>query len=265
VGNWLARFSAVWKWFEEPDNTSFYFYRGQASALWFSPTFEWLFPLGLAGLAAIAIGARRARGAGDDPFAGAWRFHPRGHVALCLWLAAVAGSLSFVHTVARFRLYVLPFFFVYAAVALVLFVRSLRATRFGDALLVAAIAGGGAWLQHAITSETEADFARPVDYFVAAKLSAEDGRVDRALAFIDQSARSTGDIELGLVIAQELETRRDWTHARATFEHVRDANLAYAQEFERRGAAQAAAQARVVARKAQLGVDRVSAAADKKP
>ncbi len=219
--NWGLRFAAIWKWSEEADNTSYYFYRLYTPSLGFSPTFAWLFPLGFAGAAMLAVGAWRARRAASDGLAQLWNRAPHGHVAMILALALVAGSLSFVHTVARFRLYVTPFFFVYGAAALVQLFASLRASRIGASASVVGAIFVGAILQRSITFDQEAELLRPADFFVAAKISVEQGRYDVARAFTDDGARRyTGDFNLYNALGANLESRGEWRRAADAYSQV---------------------------------------------
>ncbi|MBI5432091.1 MAG: glycosyltransferase family 39 protein [Planctomycetes bacterium] len=221
VGNWWLRWSAVWKRFEEPDNTSFYFYREYSALLASSPTFALLFPLGIAGLVVAAWGAWATRRASRGGGANVALANPRGVLAACALLLAVAGALSFVHTVARFRLYVTPAFFVGAGFALVSTWSALRARRFGAVGAIVGLASLAALFQGAITRETERDRFRPVDWYVAASVSQALGQHERALAFADDSAkRYTGDVNLYLVLGPTFEAAKRWGEARACYERA---------------------------------------------
>lgn len=219
ASNWWQRWTAIWKTFEEPDNTSFDFYRAYVPALKASPTFAVLLPLAFAGMlcAAWAAFARRRGGAKDELL----DFHPRGQAALLVVLATIAFALSFVHTVARFRLYVTPVLFVFAAAALVLAWRSFSARRFGALALLAAVVALASTAQNAITHETERDRFRPVDFFVASTLSVDLGRPAVALAFADDSARVyTGDFNLYVVVGQRFEAAQQWAFAATAYERA---------------------------------------------
>lgn len=217
VGNWWLRWSAVWKRFEEPDNTSFYFYREYSALLASSPTFAWLFPLGVAGLLVAAWAAWRALRSGEH----AALANPRGVLAACALLLAVAGALSFVHTVARFRLYVTPALFVGAGFALASTWSALRAQRTGSVGALVGLAVLAALYQGSITRETERDRFRPVDWYVAASVSQTLGQHERALAFADDSAkRYTGDVNLYLVLGPTFESAKRWSEARACYERA---------------------------------------------
>ncbi len=221
VGNWWLRWCAVWKDFEEADNTSFYFYREQAPALAFSPTFALLFPLGVAGLTVAAWAAlARWRGA-QGPFPELLARHSSGQLAALALLLSVAAALSLVHTVARFRLYATPALFVFAALALLVAWQALRARRFGTLALLLGAAGLAAAFQGAITRETERERFRPVDFYVASLASLELGQIDRALAFADASAqRYTGDSYIYLVLGVRLEAANQLREAQACYERA---------------------------------------------
>jgi hypothetical protein len=218
VGNWWQRWKAIWKTFEEPDNTSFYFFREYVPALKAAPTFTLVFPLAVAGLLAAAFARRR--GGGSDG-SGLFHVHPSGQAALVVVLVTIAVALSFVHTVARFRLYVTPALLVFAAAALVLAWRCVSARRFGAFALLAVVVVLGATAQNAITRETESDRFRPVDFFVAATISSDLGDHAAALAFADDSARTyTGDFNLYVVVGQRLEAARQWRLAATAYQRA---------------------------------------------
>ncbi|MCK6449177.1 MAG: hypothetical protein L6Q99_22500 [Planctomycetes bacterium] len=223
VGNWWLRFSAVWKHFEEADNTSFYFFREYVPVLSASPTFVCLFPLGVAGLAlalvSAGVGALARRRGSSGPWPELLGLHPRGQFAAFVLLAFVALALSFVHTVARFRLYATPALFVFAAFALVAAWQSLRARRLGSLAALALVAVLASFGQHALTRETAAERFRPVDWFVAAKTAAAAGDLERALAFMDDSARRyTGDTYVYAAVGREREDAKDFSAAARCYE-----------------------------------------------
>lgn len=259
VGNWWLRFSAVWKHFEEADNTSFYFYREYVPLLAASPTFVCLFPLGVAGLVVALVGAlarRRGWSGSNGPWPDLLALHPRGQFAAFVLLAFVALALSFVHTVARFRLYATPALFVFAALALVAAWQSLKTRRFGALTGLALVATLAAFGQHALTRETEAERFRPVDWFVAAKTAAAAGDVERALAFMDDSARRyTGDTYVYAAVGREREDAKDLSAARACYER----GFAVLQEVAR--ARRVPFESLAGAREVQAGLARVQTSA----
>ncbi len=221
LGNAWLRWCAVWKSFEVADNTSFYFYREYAPILSLSPTFALLFPLGVAGMFAAAWAALVRRKGGQGPWPELLARHPSGQLAALILLLAVAGALGFVHTVARFRLYVTPALFVFAALALLAGWQALRARRYRALAMIVGVAVVAALFQRAITREPESERFRPVDFYVAALASVDTGQYDRALAFADDSARRyTGDLNMYLVLGSRLETAREWRVAQACYEHA---------------------------------------------
>lgn len=175
-GNWLGRFAAVWQWPEAADSTSFYFYRAHSRTLAVLPTFSALFPLGFAGAVAVVC----SRGSWKR----AWLRHPAGHATMLLYVGAVAGALSLVQTVARFRLYVLPFFFVYAGVAVALAASSWRAKRAGGVAVLALAVVAGVFVQRAATVfEDDVHNSRFVDFAVATMLAAREGQLSAVAQF----------------------------------------------------------------------------------
>jgi hypothetical protein len=157
LGNWARRFAAIWQRFEEADNTSYYLYREQARSLRWLPDFRVVFPAGCAGVLAVAAAAlagrpalARTRGGralarAAAPARPAWERAPAAHVALLVCAASLVLALSFVPVVARFRLHVVPFFWIYAGIAAAILARSLAERRAACAVLlgIAALLAAG--------------------------------------------------------------------------------------------------------------------------
>lgn len=211
LSGWSARFASIWKWPEEADNTSFDFYRARVAVLRWLPTFAFVFPLGFAGALAVIAGAFSARRRGGAPqglFAAAWSARRAAHLALFLHLGLLALALSLVHVVGRFRLYAVPFFWVYAGVLVVLLVRSLRAKRTGAAAALLALAVLGALLQRAFTRESERDLHRLSDFATAAFLAVDAGDYAAARQFVEQGMASPARNPLLYVsLGENLERR----------------------------------------------------------
>ncbi len=223
LANLSTKFSANWLAFEIPDNTSFDFFREHAPVLRFTPTFSVLFPLGLAGVIAIAweglrrkraLAAptkqerKRARRQGEDPvesksLAGK---NLTGHLVLALLFVALTAALSLVHTVARFRMYLVPMFIIYAAIFLAHLWQSLRERRFGHASVLALTAVAGVFLQQSIPSDTFSRGFRWVDYAVAAKLAVERHEFDAVQKYCDEARpKFPGDGSVPAMAGMELE------------------------------------------------------------
>ncbi len=157
LGNWARRFAAIWQRFEEADNTSYYLYREQARSLRPLPDFRVVFPAGCAGALAVAAAALagwpalartrggRALASAAGPARPAWERTPAGHAALLLLTASLVLALSLVPVVARFRLYVVPCFWIYAGVATAVLARALaeRRTACAGLLGLAALLAAG--------------------------------------------------------------------------------------------------------------------------
>lgn len=237
AANWLRRVAAIGAWAEEPDNTSFHFYRDHSWLLALGPTFALLLPLGVAGAVAVGLGAWRARrspGASDDLLVEAWRRHPEGHCVLWLYLAVVAGSLSLVPPVGRFRLYLLPCFVVHAGVGVGLAAAALRGRRPRTVLLLGAVALGAAVVQQASTRAAPRDLRRTADFAIATVLSVEGRQYEAAEAFAEGGVRhSGGDPVLYAELGAHLERHRQW--ARAAVAYQKALAAAPGLDFARQG------------------------------
>ncbi len=175
--NWGKRFAYVWQPHEVADNTSYYLYRNLTRSLRALPTFQVLFPLGCAGALAVfgAAAAARVRGGrappGLDGALAVFRRDPAGHALMVLALLGVVAALSLVHTVARFRLYLVPFFWVYAGVFGVLAWRAVAARRPAPLAWLAALAGAAVVAQAAAESDRNPPRPRTTDHALAFDLA----------------------------------------------------------------------------------------------
>jgi tetratricopeptide (TPR) repeat protein len=179
LGNWWKRFEIIWQRGEVPDNTSFAFYREMTSTLRPLPDFRWIFPLGFAG-ALFTLG--RALLARASP--------GRVQAALWLYVLAATASLSLVHTVARFRLFVVPFFLVQAGVAVSALVQSLRRRALLELAALLGLLALGWFLQKQASSRGEWSIPRRDDYKTAGELALQGNEVDLALFVAEKAVRS---------------------------------------------------------------------------
>ncbi len=86
---------------------------------------------------------------------------------MLLYLAGVAGALSFVHAVARFRVYIVPLFLVYASVCVALAWDAPRKRRAAP-VLAALVACAAGWpLQRLAEGPHTMATGRPADYGTA--------------------------------------------------------------------------------------------------
>jgi hypothetical protein len=173
---WL-RFSVIWHRDEIPDNTSYYFFRRRSAVLAWLPGFALVFPLAAVGLAASLARLRADKRALAS------------HAVLVLVLIGLVSSLTLIHTVARFRLYLVPLLWVYAGL--------------GFAALQGAVAGGerrkfatffvvmlsAIALQAALSSGPPDTRARRSDYSFASRLSLADGELSYARELAEEAAR----------------------------------------------------------------------------
>lgn len=249
IANWLSR--------EVPDNTSFDFFREHAATLRFAPTFAVLFPLGFAGMCMVLFhGLTRRRPAAElskrelkqqrrQNSTGVAATLPEdiaarpvaSHLALLLLFLALCGALSLVHTVARFRMYLVPVALIYAGIAMACLWESMRARQFGKSLAIAAAVIAGALLQGAISSAAFPDGLRQVDYAVACKLSIEAGEVERVRGFADAARKKfPGDGTVQALAGYEFELKGSHELAREFYRSAQtlDPNSAMARDGLRR-------------------------------
>ncbi|MBK8180567.1 MAG: glycosyltransferase family 39 protein [Planctomycetes bacterium] len=237
--NLFAKFAANGIPWEVPDNTSFEFFREQAPVLRFAPTFALVFPLGFAGLLlALARLASRAKSPARSAEAptkkeakrqrklaesqgplpeGKAEGHPfplAGHLALLLLLAGLLSALSLVHTVARFRMYLVPLFILYGSFALAALWDLLRERRLGRAALIAGLVLAGVQAQRSVPTEAFVRGLRNFDYALACKFAIEGGRIDEARSFAARAALNFPRDGLVYSLAgQELERKGERTAA----------------------------------------------------
>jgi tetratricopeptide (TPR) repeat protein len=199
LGNWARRFAAICQRFEEADNVSYYLYREQTRALRWLPDFRSLFPLGVAGALAILtaalasrpavarsrIGAALARAAA--PALRLWERDPAAHAAVLGLGAAVGLSLSAVHVVGRFRLYVVPWLAIEAGIAVAILVRALAERRTACAGGIAASALAAAGVQALATHPASLPVPRTVDLDTAQVLALRHGDPELAAALADRA------------------------------------------------------------------------------
>lgn len=215
--NWSKRFAIVWQKWEEADNTSLYFYEAMTRTLRPLPDFRVAFPAGFAGAALVLAGAiagrrRTARSPGNEPgpATSLWRRAPAGHATMLVYLAGVAGSLSMVHTVARFRLYLVPFFLIYAGVGLALLVRAARERRWVALAALPLLVLAGWSLQGLATSRATFHAPRPADFATASRLALEEDELDLARRVAEHAARWVpGDPTYFAQLGWHLEQRGD--------------------------------------------------------
>ncbi len=178
--NWMIRFAAIWQPLEAADNTSYLFHREMTRSLAYLPTFRGLFPIGFAGALILFAG----------PFVPALRRErSAGHLALLFYLVALAIAFSFNHTVGRYRLFLVPFFWVYGGVFAAMLVRSVTRRRFvGTAALLAAMLLGTA-LQHVAATPFKGVAVRPADFGMGCELALARGDFAFAIAAAEKALR----------------------------------------------------------------------------
>jgi hypothetical protein len=236
LGNWLRRFAAIWQRFEEADNTSYYLYREQARSLRWLPDFRLVFPAGCAGALAVAAAALAGRPALARTRAGralaravaparfAWERSPAGHRVLLLLATALVLALSFVHVVARFRLYVVPALWVYAGVAAAVLARTLAERRAASAALLAGAALLAAGFQALATHPASRPLPRRADLETAQVLALRHADLEAA-SRIAERARDLDprDASFSARIASWLD--REGRHDEALPHHERAAAI----------------------------------------
>ena len=223
LSNLTTKFSANWIPFEIPDNTSYDFFREQAALLRYAPTFSILFPVGFAGLLVMAWRGLRNRRTPAAPTkqerkhaqregetvidaSTATQQHFAGHLVLALLFVALTAALTLVHSVARFRMYLVPIFIVYGATCVALLWQALREKRFGASSGLALLALAGVFLQQSIPSDIFSSGFRWVDYAVASKLAIERRDFDAVRKYCDEARpKFPGDGSVPAMAGMELE------------------------------------------------------------
>lgn len=214
VRNLGLRFLAVWAVVELPDNTSFDFYRREASLLAVSFDFGWIFAPGAAAIL-LLLGSRLPRRGGRGLEGGgrpagvfdrAWTERRAVHAAILTFVPFLLAALVAVHPQARYRLFLVPILIVYAALFLALIARCFRAREFGSLAVLAAAALLLSVAQRALSAPLRPVAERPVDYAAAAHLALQEDRPDMAIAYyrdgIAVHAREAGlRVELAQVLA----------------------------------------------------------------
>ena len=192
LGHWAERLAALGIGAENNENVCQAYFARRVPILAFTVDFRVLLPLALAG--AFIWGRRR--------WATALR---RGSVAgaLCLNALAVAGMLSMVLPLGRYRLMLLPALLPWAGLGLARLwsaVHGRRLRRLGLLAGMIALCAAGQW---GLGRALPFGGVRPVDYQVAAKILMDWGRPDLAREELLSGAEATGrpelfELELGL-------------------------------------------------------------------
>lgn len=177
VGNAWRRFVKQWTPREVPDNTSFYFYREQASLLRTSPTFAWILAPGAAALVFTLAGLVRRRRRDDAA-------PPPGAVlVVALFPLAASAALTFVHAVGRFRLYLAVPLLIHAGVFVALMLGALRDQRWRRVTALASLAVVFGVLQFLARDDSVLAVGRSGDRAAAGMIAATDGDWETALRF----------------------------------------------------------------------------------
>lgn len=186
--NWFLKFRALCAVHEAADNTSYGFSQSRVPLLNLLPGFWLIFAPGIAGALHAAVASARnlkARRENAGPEIAA--------VILLFQLAALGGALTFVHSIGRLRLLIVPFLSIFAAH---FFVELWQATRSRSGILWRKLAPVLTLLALAAGFQAYAQTKAPprfrvADFVVAANLERTEGKLDEAVR--DYSAA----IELG--------------------------------------------------------------------
>ena len=187
--HWSTRCAAIWQRPESADNTSYYLYRNLTRTLAALPTFALLFPLGLAGAVVVLAGRMGWVAWPSGALQALWVRSVSDHRVLALYVFAVAGALSLVHTVARFRLFVVPVFWIYAGVLVAWLVASLRARRSTAVAIGIGAVLVGLGLQQLVPRGLTYTAPRPSDYVMASALSLRAGDYPFAVRVAEDALR----------------------------------------------------------------------------
>lgn len=184
---WL-RFRTIWHRAEIPDNVNHAFFAQHSGVLGTLPDFALVFPLGIVG---FAVSAFRAL-ARDDVLMGAravaWRESRHAHAVLILMLVGLTASLTLIHAVARYRLYLVPFFWIYAGVAVAAFDSVARARQPGRVVGLLAGVVLASVLQVAMSANGPGTRPRLSDYSFANRTALEQRDYDFSLELAEGAA-----------------------------------------------------------------------------
>ena len=206
LSNFAQKVGANWIAWEILDNTSFEFFREETSTLRFAPTFAFVFPLGFAGficvLWTLARGRRQIpqptkkelkRLRRDETSADELGRAPAVHgplssqLVLLLLFLGLFTALSLVHTVARFRMYLVPICIVYSGILLAMLWQALREKNLGRVGAFGLLVLAGIFLQRSLPTGAFVQGLRTIDYAVACKLSIERGEFDGARRYAKEA------------------------------------------------------------------------------
>jgi hypothetical protein len=228
ASNLARKFAANWNPQELPDNTSYDFFAGNAPLLRWLPGFGLLFPLAFAGWIALAANAR-ARRRGRE-----WMRVGGGPLELALILGAILAALSLVHSVGRFRMYLVPLLWVAAGIALAFAAAALRERRSARVLALLGLAALGWLLQAGVSPPRE---VRPADYAIACKLSLEARDVEATRRYVAQAhAAFPASAPIDVTVAAEAERAGERRFAAELYANAlaADPGNAFAREGLRR-------------------------------
>ena len=195
IDNAGLRFRTLWHPGEIPDNSSYSFFRKQSGVLAFLPTFPIVFALGMAGWLASWWRLRDAR---QDLAA---------HAVFGLVLLGLVSSLTLIHPVARFRLYLVPLLWIYAGIGVAHFARFSQSREPRASAALASIALAAFALQEYLKNDPPPTVPRASDYSFASRIALEEENFDLARKFAEEAARQfprKGSYygNLGLALAQ---------------------------------------------------------------
>ena len=182
AGKLIAKFAAIWHWYETPNNSNFYYYRLHSCILRYLPVTFWLLsPLAFVGL---ALGAKRA--------GRCWPLYAL--VVATIVVLVIFGMFS------RVRAPLLAPLAIFAALTVAQLVRWAGQRRFLHAAgLLALIAAVGLWTGRPLAKGREAiracDYITPYAVYWTAKINEAGSAGDhvRAVALMEQSLRFEPD------------------------------------------------------------------------
>ena len=216
---------------KRPDNTSYAFYARMTSWLGFPGLgFGVVFPLAVMGCAATLV--RLRDGEGDDGQRAV-------HATLGLVMLGLVASLTLIHPVARFRLYLVPLLVWYAGVGAASAVAWLRGRRAREAAGLLAAGLAAVLFQVSASGDSRVTRPRTVDYTFASRLALRDADFATARALAGDAAELfPGKGSYFANLAHVLEARGDHAAALADYER------AFEMEPELPGLVEALAEAR---------------------
>jgi len=200
--NWFKRFKSIWIRYELADNTSIYFFNEMTRFLQYMPGFGFIFPLGIAGIFSVLYiivnnqkndNKKRLNFIGDVTNANQISYKigclSCEHVVLMFFLFSIIMSLSLTHGLGRLRIYIIPFFIIYAGIFIELLYKYYKAKQHFPILAMSVLAILAVLFQSYCSSDYRLGLPRPSDFLVAFDLSIKTGDLETAGKVVESGSK----------------------------------------------------------------------------